>query len=223
MMPRTVHAAAASPQASGRHRANAARPRRSAFTLVELIAASVIVAMIAGATTLVVSRAVRGRDASNTKFQAAARAPAGAARLARDAANVAREANAEYVRLLIAGTPDPIDGARSTITMLSQSMSAVRGVPSQNESSVHEVQYRIDRDEDGTGAVALWRRVDPNPDAYIDAGGVAEPVVPGIVGLRVEATDGQTWTTEWDSDAQGLPHAVRFTVTAVAGRAADVD
>jgi hypothetical protein len=50
-------------------------------------------------------------------------------------------------------------------------------------------------------------------------GGVATPMVEGITGLHIEAYDGIDWYSEWDSDIDGLPMAVRVVVTASGHRA----
>ena len=43
---------------------------------------------------------------------------------------------------------------------------------------------------------------------------MAVPLVPGVVEVAVEAYDGDQWFRDWDSDYDGLPLAVRVTVTA---------
>ena len=193
------------------------RPSRG-FTLVELIAASVIVAMISAATALVIfrmSRTVRGASAQ----EAFARADAGAALMARDVLTASRENNLTFAKLSIThgGQTDPAQ-AQDSITMLSLSGKPVRALPSHNEGPVHEVQYRVDKPPVTSAREApqscLMKREDPNPDDYFDAGGVVTPVVPGIVGLRIQAYDGTSWFDDWDTDSDGYPHAVRITVSA---------
>ena len=46
-------------------------------------------------------------------------------------------------------------------------------------------------------------------------------LVEGIVGLSIEAYDGNEWYHEWDSDYDGLPLAVRLTVIASGHRSGD--
>jgi len=192
--------------------------RAGGFTLVELIAASVIVAMIGAATALVIfrmSRTARGSAAQ----EAFARADAGAALMARDVLTASRENDLTFAKLSIAhgGQTDPAQ-ARDSITVLSLCGRPVRALPSHNESPAHEVQYRVDKPQGTDGREAplssLMKREDPNPDEYLDAGGVVTPVVPGIVGLRIQAYDGTNWFDDWDTDSDGYPHAVRITVSA---------
>jgi prepilin-type N-terminal cleavage/methylation domain-containing protein len=202
---------------------NPARRHRRGFTLVELIAASVIVAMIGGATTLVIFRMGRTQRAAANQ-EAYSRADFAAELMARDVLTVNRDPNLTFARLSVryGGQAQP-EAARDELTMLSVTGRRVRPNPSHNEGPVHEVQYRV-----GTGSgpavlsvsgvaespTALLRREDPNPDEYLDAGGVVTPVVPGVVGVRIQAFDGTTWFDDWDTDSDGYPHAVRVTVTA---------
>ena len=192
--------------------------RAGGFTLVELIAASVIVAMIGAATALVIFRMSRTARGSSAQ-EAFARADAGAALMARDVLTASRENDLTFAKLSIAhgGQTDPAQ-ARDSITVLSLCGRPVRALPSHNESPAHEVQYRVDKPQGTDGREAplssLMKREDPNPDEYLDAGGVVTPVVPGIVGLRIQAYDGTNWFDDWDTDSDGYPHAVRITVSA---------
>jgi hypothetical protein len=81
----------------------------------------------------------------------------------------------------------------------------------QGEGGEYETQYRIVRDGDGD---VLWLRRDPAPDDNGEGGGIALPVVEGVVGVSIEAYDGESWYPDWDSDSMGLPWALRITVTA---------
>jgi hypothetical protein len=74
-----------------------------------------------------------------------------------------------------------------------------------------ETQFRIETDALGP---ALWQRRDAVPDEYPRGGGVATPLVAGVVSLAAEAYDGELWYQDWDSDYHGLPLAVRITVVA---------
>jgi prepilin-type N-terminal cleavage/methylation domain-containing protein len=202
---------------------NPARRLRRGFTLVELIAASVIVAMIGGATTLVIFRMGRTQRAAANQ-EAYSRADFAAELMARDVLTVNRDPNLTFARLAVryGGQSQP-EAARDELTLLSVTGRRVRPNPSHNEGPVHEVQYRV-----GTGSgpavlgvsgvaespTALLRREDPNPDEYLDAGGVVTPVVPGVVAVRIQAFDGTSWFDDWDTDTDGYPHAVRVTVTA---------
>jgi hypothetical protein len=101
---------------------------------------------------------------------------------------------------------------RDELLLFSSRFAAVRANRYQGEGSEYETQYRVE--EDALGA-ALWQRRDPFPDRWPDAGGMATPIVDGIIAINLEAYDGEAWYPDWDSDVHGLPWAVRISVTAV--------
>ncbi len=192
--------------------------RARAFTIVEIIVASIIIAMIAGTTTLVISRSLAAKDAATSRVEAFQRATTAAEFIARDLRSVARESDPARVRLAVG---DSGAGA-STLLMLASGSKRVRPISNQPEGPTHAVQFRLAPPPGAATSAApegstLWRRVDPVPNEYLDAGGVASPLASGISSLFIEAGDGNSWSTTWDSDASGLPHAVRVVVSATAG------
>jgi hypothetical protein len=56
--------------------------------------------------------------------------------------------------------------------------------------------------------------MDPVPDDIPDGGGVATAIVDGIVSLDIKAYDGSAWSSSWETDDTGYPHAVSITVSA---------
>jgi hypothetical protein len=79
------------------------------------------------------------------------------------------------------------------------------------EGIEYETQFRIEEDDYGP---ILWQRRDVVPDEFPLGGGVATPLVEGVVSLLIEVYDGEQWFQAWDSDLDGLPLAVRVTVSA---------
>jgi type II secretion system protein J len=203
-------------RAGARHRAAAGR---AGFTLVEIIVVTLIIAMISGATTLVISRSLAVKRTSAVRHEAHARAQAALTMIVRDLQNIARENDPAraLLRVSSSGARDP-SSARDELLLFVRSNSVVRPTSPQAEGPFREVQYRVQDDPDPDDLrlpVSLWRREDPFPDDYVDAGGVAAPVVSGVVGLRFEAADRDgTWLRVWDSDQDGYPYAIRVTVTA---------
>jgi hypothetical protein len=100
---------------------------------------------------------------------------------------------------------------RDQMLLFNERLRSIRPLSYAGEGQEYETQYRIETQDDGP---AMWRRRDPVPDRHEDAGGLAEPVGEGVVGLRLEAYDGVEWRQDWDSDVDGLPTSVRATVTA---------
>ncbi|MCC6660271.1 MAG: prepilin-type N-terminal cleavage/methylation domain-containing protein [Phycisphaerales bacterium] len=181
-------------------------PRHRGFTLVELILAAMITALIAGATATALGQMSRARAASVAHQEAFSAAQAAADRIALDVLTAARDEDLAFCRVAVTDGGAP--GAESdSILLLTRSLRRVRGLVESPEGADFEVQYRL---LDGT----LWRRCDPALDDYPDAGGVAAPVAEGIASLSIEACDRENWVASWDSDSDGLPYGVRIIVTA---------
>jgi type II secretory pathway pseudopilin PulG len=200
-------------QSKFKSRSRSARPRR-AFTLVELIVAALIGVLIAGATATAMTQLFRARGSSAAHQQAYSRADGAASRIALDLSNALRRNDPlqQKVAVINGGAPG---AERDELLMLQKSLRPVRGDPSSPEGDEFEVQYRVMPAADGRDA--LWRRVDMGHDEYVDAGGIASPITGGVVALSIQANDGSDqWFDEWDSDSDGLPHAVRIVVTAQA-------
>lgn len=187
------------------------RGRRGGFTLVELVVAAVISALLAVATAGSLSSILRARTRSEAREAAYSRADTAASRIARDLQSLAREPDLLHAHLAL--TAGGTQEAQDSILMLVRSLTPARNFEDLAEGGLYEVQYRISADPSGEGP-ALWRRVDPGFDPFMDGGGIATSLVSGVVALRLEATDGADWFSDWDSDRDGLPHAIRITATA---------
>ncbi len=194
------------PTSTGRGR----RGVRGGFTLVELIVAGVVVAIIGAGIVTVISNMMRAKNKSVARQQANARADAAGAKIAADLASAVRSADLKQCRVQVtSGGAGPVQ--RDGLLVLTRSMRPVRGRTDIPEGGEYEVQYRID----GMGPTAgLWRRADPAFDPAQDAGGVASLLAAGVTSFSVEANDGSAWFETWDSDSEGLPHAVRVVIRA---------
>jgi type II secretion system protein J len=194
------------------HHLRSVPPR--AFTLIELVVGVVVVAILAGATAASLGQLVRTRSAAIAQRQAVARATDAASRMALDIASSVRDANlaACKVQVMDSGAGEP---PRDELLLLVRSSRPVRGLSELTgspEGNEYEAQYRV---VDAGRTSTLWMRRDSAQDGIVDGGGIAAPIIPGLIGLSVQAFDGTNWKDEWDSDADGLPHAIRVTVTAV--------
>ncbi|MBL0926990.1 MAG: prepilin-type N-terminal cleavage/methylation domain-containing protein [Phycisphaerales bacterium] len=199
------------------------RPRRG-FSLIELIVAVILIAMIAGATSIAVSQALRAKASSEARQLAFSRAGSAVARVAVDLGNALRSGNLEQSMVRVTGS-EAGGRRRSGVLVVARNATPVRPTLSQPDGGTAEFQYRVQDDPapaptvaPGSGAGILWRRVDPVPDENPDGGGVAFPVVDGIVAFEVDAFDGSAWISSWESDRDGYPRALRVTVTAVGDR-----
>jgi len=191
--------------------------RRRGLTLVELIAAAAVAAIVASATVGVMSRLLRARDATAARAQAVDRAHAAAEHIASDILHVARDRDLSMTRLVVSdGGTDA--GPRDELLLLTRTLRRVRPPDEGPAGGEVEVQYRVAEHVDPDAPLALWRRADQAFDPAQDAGGLAAPLIPGVVTLGIQASDGSDWFTTWDSDSYGLPVALRVVVTARADR-----
>lgn len=205
------------------------RSSRYGFTAVELIVGIVIISLLAGATATAMSRLVAARGAVSGQRQAVARASDAASRIALDLSNAVRDADLLQCRIEITdnergGVAGVSRQSNDELLVLMRSLRPARGLYTQtgfNEGDEYEAQYRLDTRATSAGSrsdasgMRLLRRLDPALDGYVGGGGVAGPVVDGITSLSIEAYDGTKWFASWDSDRDGLPHAVRVEVVGI--------
>ena len=187
--------------------------RRRGFTLIELIVAGVIAGILAGAATMSIRQLADGRDRSSER-QAAVESVYSIARfIARDMANIVRDTSLPDTIVRIDDTTGSSNDQHDELLLFCRSLRPVRPNTDDDltyrESSIHEVNYRLKADEAVTGV--LWRRADPIVDQNYEGGGVAVPLGTNIVSLNFEAFNGTAWLSTWDSDIDGLPHALRVT------------
>jgi type II secretion system protein J len=175
---------------------------------VELVVAGVVAALLAVATAGSLSTILKARGRAEAREAAFSRAELAAARIARDVQSIARDPDLRHSHLSIRGSGGA--AARDELLVLTRSITPLR-TGDEPEGGLYEVQYRVIEE---AGTVALWRRMDPAFDPAIDGGGIAVPLVRGVRELRLEASDGAAWFAQWNSDSDGLPHALRVTVVA---------
>ncbi len=189
---------------------------RRAFTLAELLVAIVIAAFVVGATYGAISQVIRGRESASARQQAFSRATMAAELIARDVESALRDADLIAVKFAIIPGGNSAE-RRDELVVFSYHPAPLRPWNEQPEGAEREAHYRVAPSgltSPGAASLSLWRRIDPVPDETPDGGGLASPVVDGVVTLELGAMDAETWYEEWDSDFDGIPHAVRITVTA---------
>ena len=134
--------------------------------------------------------------------------------LRREISSTIRRSDLFETRILLYDevTPTPAGNfERDELLVYNISLRPMRPNEYSGEGQEYESHFRVGDDETG---VSLWQRRDPVLDEWGDGGGIASPVAAGIVGLKIEAYDGQTWYEEWDSDIDGIPWAIKLTLIA---------
>ncbi len=190
-----------------------ARQRRG-FTVIELVVATMITALVVGTITLSTSQLSRGRSITKLRLEATTRAQGALDAVRRDIVATIRDEDLFRARVVIydgeAFSPYGVVD-RDELVIFNNRMRPIKGDRYSGEGGEYETQYRVEDDYAGS---ALWQRRDAVPDDNPEGGGTVTPLVDGIIGLKVEAYDGESWYPDWDSDFDGLPWALRVTVVA---------
>ena len=194
---------------------------RPGFTLVELLIAGVITAFVLGSISMSLGQLGRAKNTCKLRFDAHVRADAALNSIRRDVISVLRSDDLFFTRLLI--IDDTVRAGnevfdRDEIMVFNTRVKPLRNIEFNGEGFEYETQYRVADDDFGP---VLWVRNDAMPDEYPLGGGKVRPAVEGIVSVSLEAYDGSAWYQEWDSDIEGLPLAVRITITSTGHRGPD--
>ena len=195
---------------------NHQKKRRShrGFTLVELVIAGVAGLLVVAAVTSALFQSARARSTTKSRLVAYSRANSALDLVRGEIAATMRRSDLFETRVLLYDDVTPTEIGeldRDELLIFNVSLRALRPIEYEGEGQEYESHFRIGEDQSGT---ALWQRRDSVLDEWADAGGLASPVASGIVGLKIQAYDGESWFDEWDSDIDGLPWALRVTVSA---------
>ena len=193
---------------------NTIRPYRG-FTLIELLIAGILLSFVMTTVTLAMSQLAKTKKISQERLLAYSRADSALESLRRDVISVLRRDDLFFSRFLITNS-EPLETeagfySQDELLLFTSDLRAIKSVDYNGEGVEHEVQWRI---ENENNSPILWRRRDAVLDQYPLAGGVATPMIQYIIGLEIEAYDGEFWQETWDSDELGIPHAVKITVWA---------
>ena len=208
-MRRSSSSATASPHRLSSEQAGSAR----GFTIVELVVAIAVAGIVIVTVSTALSRIGKTRDVARTRLEAVTRANAALDAVRRDLISTVRDGDLFYSRvLLFDGTAFTPYGSmdRDEILVFNNRLRPMQRDEYAGEGGEYESQYRIEEDREGS---VLWLRRDAVPDENGEGGGMAIPSVDGVVGLQIEAYDGESWYQDWYSDIFGLPWAMRVTVT----------
>lgn len=187
---------------------------RRGFTMVELLTAGILLALVLSAMGLSLAQVNKSRIMSRSRADAYLRADAAMRIVRRELISILRQEDLYYTRLLIIDNGARLDDwevERDEILLFNSRVQATRSLDYNGDGSEFESAFRIEQDDDGP---VLWHRRDAMPDNFPRGGGIASPVIEGLAALSLEAWDGEQWNSVWDSDHDGLPQAIRITVEA---------
>jgi len=190
-----------------------------AFTLAELLIAATIAVVIAAVITTSLGQFGRAREVCKLRMDAHVRALGAMETVRKELQSMLRSDDLFHCRVLIvddhtatvADAPG-LEVDRDELLVYNTRLRTVRETEYNGDGQEFETHLRIEDDDLGS---ALWMRVDSQPDQYERGGGSTVPLMDGVVSLRFEAYDGSAWRDDWDSDLDGLPWALRVTVSAL--------
>ena len=191
---------------------------RRGFTLVEIIVAGIIMAMLFAAITVSMGQVISARNTSRNRMEAFVRADAAMQSIRSDIASILRRNDLFQSWLKIEDDTYRLDGTelkQDWILLFNNHLRAIRTIDYNGEGIEYESSWQVIMDEDGP---VLWQRRDAMPDTYPEAGGVITPKVEGILELDIEAWNGDQWRSSWDSDYDGMPYGIRISITATGAR-----
>jgi prepilin-type N-terminal cleavage/methylation domain-containing protein len=140
---------------------------RRGFTIVELVIAIAVSAMVIVTVSTALSRISKTRDVARTRLDAVTRANAALDAVRRDLVSVVRDGDLFYSRVLLfdgaSFTPYGMMG-RDEILVFNNRLRPMRRDDYAGEGGEYESQYRIE--EDSSGSV-LWLRRDAVPDELV--------------------------------------------------------
>lgn len=183
--------------------------RQRGFTLVELLLATMVTAMVAVSTVAILrsSAGMRRRVDRQMAMQQEARA---AMRAISTALRNAYRPTGTVP--LLEGTDAqmgsiPADRVRFFV------VNSVTIRPDEPESDVRECEFFLGQVDPDRPSV-LMQRLDPTRNEQPDGGGVVQCVAENIVGLNLDYYDGRQWRAEWPEDSKQWPIAVRIDLVA---------
>ncbi len=160
------------------------------FTLVELLLALALLALVAGLVQGTYTGAVRSRDRASAETARLHAAAVALDRLADELAGAfVSESRGEVTGLAV--TPD---AEGNTVLVFTSRPVPIPGVRAGGPA---EIAYFVETGDDGVPR--LYRREDPDPDEDWDEGGDPFPVLEGVDRFAVRCFDGEGWKDEWDS------------------------
>jgi type II secretory pathway component PulJ len=200
-------------------KSRAPHPVYSAFTLIEVVISSALMAMIIVAAYLCFSASVAGQKTMEPRLEVIQNARVAMALMTADLrAACPLDKDSEFLgmhRTMGDMVADNLDFATHNYTP---------GNP--REGDFCEISYYLDKDKE-TGQFSLWRRRNPTiaPDPL--SGGSKEEIATDVHGLQLEYFDGLDWYDSWGDvegrgkaqnsqkdhpNLSGMPEAVRITL-----------
>ncbi len=182
--------------------------KRSAFTLVELLMATTLTAMVMGGAFLSLSIVLKAYKDQSSRSNLSEISRLILERMRTDIKSTFLSPHADRTRFV--GMDEQVDEFEAdTLTFIS-SVNDPKKMGGVGTSDLAEIQYYIDHDP-GTPERWLLRRFDATPDDDPFTGGEVALLGPRAVFLDFKYFDGEEMLPMWDSD-EGLPLSITVTL-----------
>jgi len=175
--------------------------------------AGMMATIVLGGITISLSQLGSAKAVSRQRLEAFSRCDTAIRTLRRDIITTLRRGDLFNTRLLISDATHRFQGEivdQDELLVFDGSLRANKEIDFNGEGMEYETQFRIEPNDVSS---ALWKRRDAILDDNPIGGGMVIPIADGIIALQIEAFDGLSWFTQWDSDESGIPHAIRISVS----------
>jgi general secretion pathway protein J len=192
--------------------------RARGFTLVEVLIAATITAVVGVMVAGAFSRAAAARDLAEAQDERFGGARQALTRMSRELSEAFLSEHYDHKRYRERPTVFRGKDSGERDSLLFATFTHARLLRDAKESDQALVEYTVDRDPDLPGEDALWRREKPRIDDQPDRGGTRAVVLQHLKGFDVQYWDWkrQEWVNEWDSTSverkDFLPTRVRLRV-----------
>ena len=184
------------------------RPR--GFTLIELMVAGMIAALIIGAAWSITGQVASARQRLDLRSAHFAAADAALHAVESALRQTFRNPNPEASpAITFVGLDDVYDG-RPADRLRFWRVSDERVRDGYPESDVHEVEFYLEPIDDESPYPALLRRTDPTRNELPDEGGVVELIAENVIAMDLTYFDGEVWTDDWPDYLETWPQIVRL-------------
>ena len=184
-------------------------PKRTGFTLVEVLVASTIGVFIALVAVGALRAVVASSEMVDSNINAAAEVRFAAQMIARDLQNLYDDENIENTKFI--GTVEDLGQDSYTSYLIFYTLGRTKARIDQPEGDIYEVEYYLMQDEETS---SLMRRLWPNPSEEFEPGGILTVIAEGIDTFNVQYFDGEEWSEEWPEEMQVLPDLVSISIVA---------
>ena len=187
---------------------NKTNHRHNGFTLLELMAATVIGAFILLVTVGAFRTVTAAREIVNSNINIGDELRFAANMIRRDFLNIYRDSKDELMKFV--GTTEEVNGVMVTSLTL-RVVSAGKARSDQPESGVYEVQYYLSDDGEQT---KFMRRMCPvvghvDIDGEVEsAGGMLTVIAGAVSGFTMRYFDGSEWVDDWGEEMTEIPELV---------------